>query len=572
MLLQNPLSIQNGGMFFLPGIADKFCLRIAGLGGVENEGLIHTGTPIETWRLLRLQVGTYLYSQLMTRCCLSSAPVTNAMQLALSLLNNNDVQNIGLLSMGSGAVASVFHNVTAEIYLDGRPLSNRVLSPIVISYDESSVHNSLSFSSTDPDLYRLCDPMLMPGEIRIEAQVGTRMMQFIIVERPGEDINFFVEAISVSAKEDEFASDIDFTMTEPKLASAIAASLTEYCPVTWSAFDWVVPASFSFSGKPIDGILQLAGAIGAVVRCQDDGSLLVRRKRPVRPVDMPVTAAAVDYTDANLLTLSQNDEAASGYNAIEVFGSNGIAGDEDGVFLPGLQIEEESPVQGETVHVRVFWGTNTPAVDDAYVTAGSIEIADGGTFTEIEQTEIVEFTNGTGSVSLPVKAITSYSWIGTPAGVITETIGATDLIVPELPGFGIAEVKYTAEYQRYKLTGHDVEQLIAVFFIAAGTAVDVVISTSSDDPVYAPAITEELLTSDAAAVERGMAEIDAMKYRKSILSVSAPYLDAAIDGTLAHVNDPHISAIGNYHIKSSTIEIDGPKITNTLGLEQCLIS
>lgn len=443
-------------------------------------------------------------------------------------------------------------------------------SPITITYDEGNVHNSLSFSSSDPNLYAWCNPLTLYGEPRIEVHIGTRVLQFIIVERNGEDVNFSVEAISVSAKEDEFAEDITFTMDEPQMASVIAASLTNYCPVVWECGDWLVPKTFTFSGKPLDGIQQLASEIGAIVRCQDDGSLLVRKRRPVRPVNLPITPANVTYEDNTLLSLSHSEELASGYNAVDVYGFV------DERALPELRIEEfsdgHSAVVGETVVVQIYWSGITPNVLSTFVTDGSIEVLDGGNFTTKTLKERVEFKEGKATVSSPIKEMLAHEWIGTAGGTITFEQNYKELELEDstTDGFGIADVKYTTEYQRYRVYNHNVEMLIAAFFLNETNSIYASVRTA-DEPVYAPDVSAPLLTNTAAAVERGTAEIDNWKYRKSLLSIEVPYNDLAIDGNIAYIDDPHIQHIGNYHIKSASIVIDGPKRTNQLTVEQCLI-
>jgi hypothetical protein len=135
----------------------------------------------------------------------------------------------------------------------------------------------------------------------------------------------------------------------------------------------------------------------------------------------------------------------------------------------------------------------------------------------------------------------------------------------------VATVKYRSTYQRYFLDNHFVERLIAVLFLQSAPGVWVRVLTDGDS-VLGPAISAPMLSSDAAATERATAWIDANKYRKSIVSVSAPYQDAAVDGALAHVNDDYIGAPGNYHIVSSRIQIAGVGVNNVLELEKCLIS
>jgi hypothetical protein len=500
---------------------------------------------------------------------ISGDPVNQAQAILSGLLATNDIQAFQKNMTALADIAAMFHSTTAEIYLDGRPLSSRVLSPITITYSEANVHNTITFSSTDPELFSWCDPLLMPDSVRIEAQIGARMMQFIIISRVGESIDFTVSGISVSDLDDSLADDVSFVLTTPTLASEIAVGLTNYCPVDWQAFDWVVPDGFSFSGKPLDGIQTLAAEIGAIVRCADDGSLIVRNKRPVRPVDMPFAAAIISYDESTVIELSHSEEEASGYNAVEVDGR------QSETESPMLELEEtfdgHTPEPGETVRVRVYWGGMNPDVADTYVTAGEITIMDGGQMHVQTETDIfVEFKDGKGSVGYPISKLVSYEWEGYPAEEITYDVNGKELFIPDI-GFAIAKIKYETLYQRYEVANHLVDMLIAVLFPNASPSIHAIIRTE-DDPKYGSVISAPLLTTNAAAVVRGTAYIDENKYPKSNLTVTTPYNDLAIDGSVAWLHDSRIGSPGNHHIKTANIIINGPMVTNSLEIEKCLIS
>jgi len=350
------------------------------------------------------------------------------------------------------------------------------------------------------------------------------------------------------------------------LASELADSLTNYCPVDWQAPDWVVPIEFNFSGYPIDGILALAAQIKAVVRCQDDGSLLVRKRRPIRPIYMDSGSADINYDRTLLISLSQAEEGSSGYNAIEVSGWT------PEMFIPQLILEdvESGPVIGQTVFIRVYWAGHPVSVIDTYITNGILTPIGDGLFFNDEIETTVQFKSGNASLSLPIHTLVSWEWIGDAGGEITYTQYGNELIIPNNT-FRVAKIKYRSRYQRYSLSGTNVELLIAVLYLQPTDEIRMQVRTS-DEPVWSPEISAEWLTDENITIERGTAEIDAMKYRKSVISVEAPYNDLAIDGLLANINDDEIGYPGNHHIESSIIVFDGPKITNKLGMEKCLIS
>ena len=481
----------------------------------------------------------------------------------------------GFTIMGTSDVvalsASRIAVTTAEVYLDGRPLSSRA-EGINISCDESNVHNEITISGNDPELFAMANPEILYGEPRIEARVGSRIINFLLLSREGEKTDFMITGLSVSAKEDmPFTAEIDFQLTEPTLASDIAASLTQYCPVEWVAEDWLVPSGFSFSGTPLYGITQLAGEIGAVVRCRDDGSILIRKRRPVRPIHMPFAVADVSYNRSSLIMLGHSEDLETGYNAVKVTGQT-----PDSSFVPQIQLEPipegestRSPGTGEACYIRVYWAGNDPSVFNTYVTDGIITPVGGGAFfTDIEET-IIDFINGIGNVSLPIFELISCAWIGDPGGQPTFVKHSTELSIGT-GKFRVGTVKYRTRFQRYKIDMHNVERLIAVLFLGSTPDISVTIRTS-DNPVEGDVIDAPLLTSEYAAVARGTDWID-RQYRKSICDITVPYNDSAIDGNIAYIDDDHIGVPGNYHIVSSEISIEGPKILNNLKVEKCMTS
>ncbi len=502
----------------------------------------------------------------------SDDSINSFQQQLQTFLENNDTRGYQNITNALQNISSRIYSPSAEIYLDGRPLSRRAYG-FRISYNESSVHNEITFSSNDPELFRISDPEIEYGEIRIEAQVGNRMIQFLLDERNGDSSAFSVSGISVSAKEDSpYADDINYSMTEAKLASEIAEELTNFCPVEWEVEDWVVPLSFEFSGKPLDGIQKLAFEIGGIVRCQDDGSLLVRYPMPTRPVDVDSVIADVNYSRSNLIKLNASEEPESGYNAVTILGYV------QDIFIPDLQLEEipegggetRQPFIGETCYVRAYWAGRESTISDTDATSGRIEVVGGGNPYSQTEVELLEFKDGVASVNLPCHEILAVDWIGRSGGEISFTQYSKELFIAS-SGFGICSVKYRTEYQKYVLSGHNVEKLIAILFLT--TLPDIYVNVKTmDESKYGSVISAPLLTTASAAVARGIVWIDNNKYRKHLATIEAPYDDNSIDGKLGFINDANIGYQGNYYIVSSDIVIDGPKVTNEMGIKRCLIS
>ncbi|WP_290797586.1 hypothetical protein, partial [Halomonas sp.] len=298
--------------------------------------------------------------------------------------------------------------------------------------------------------------------------------------------------------------------------------------------------------------------------------------RPVRPVDMPTAGFHVSYNMEDTVSLSHSEIPESGYNAVQVMGQTSEYD------FPILQVEEvktdgeldehgmpptRRPYRGETTYVRVFWGGEPRNVVDSYSTDGSIEVVGGGVFYSEERIETVHFEDGLGRVSLPVEDLISWEWVGDSASSVNYTRHSMELKIPDTK-FRIAVVKYKILFQRYMLTGHDVEQLIAVLFLESKPDVFMKIRTAQD-PVYGSSIEDALLSDEAAAVVRGTSWID-QQYRKSLIRLSAPYKEEALDGRIAYINDARIGSPGNYHIQKSVISINGPVVKNEIEVEKCL--
>jgi hypothetical protein len=449
--------------------------------------------------------------------------------------------------------------------MTGRAQSYRVV------YNENSVHNELTITSNDPELFEWSDPELYYGEPRIELVVGSRLIQFVIESREGEMTNFTIVGLSLSIKEDiPYAQGIDYQLTEPLMASEIAASLTTYCPVVWEAIDWLVPVGFSFSGPPLQGIQQLADEVGAIVRCQDDGSLLVRARRPVRPIEMQEAMPHITYNRSSIIVLGQNEEIGSGLNAVNVTGHMPES------FVPNLQLEPivsgdstRSPAVGETFYIRAYWSGHVPSVIQRYVTDGKIQIVGSGAFYTEVLTEVVNFLDGMATVQFPILSLVSVEWIGDQGGLVLFVPHTNELGIG-VGKFRVAKVKYVTQFTRYKILDHNVEQLIVALFLRSRPGIAVTVRTG-EDPVFGGEINAPLLTTETAAIARGVAWLD-QQYRKSICTISVPYDDLGVDGNIAFIDDFHIGSPGNYHITGVDIIVDDVKVINQLRLEKCLVS
>jgi len=394
-------------------------------------------------------------------------------------------------------------------------------------------------------------------------QVGSRTIYFLLESRSGDEKEFTLWGRSLSAREElPYATSLEYELESSKSAQAVVEEILEVNSLDWGVQDWNLPASFEFAGVPMEGVQQIASAIGAVVRCKDDGTVYIRQRFPVRPINMNDGTVAVNYNRKNLTALGYEEGKGTGYNKIEVTGAT------SNVDLPTLELEESSPLQSTDVHIRAYWAGKKPTEDPIlYVTDGNADFLKDDTS---EETEVVVFQNGVGSVAYPISSVKSTTWIGDSGVNITYEKHSSDLEIDD-EAYRVATLVYNTEYSKYKLSNHDVDLLI--FLLTFGGESDVSVSVKfGDGDVQAPDLAQAFLTSQSIAVVAGTAWLDSNKYSWKRITIETPYSDDAIDGVLAYINDAEVDCLGKFHIRSCKIIFDGIRILNEIKVLQCQTS
>jgi hypothetical protein len=537
-------------------------LRLCASGDTGILNLL-AGMGISRAQALLSQLGTSAAGAQALRNLISADPAAAAQILRLVIDENNRIHGEQNLRLALKDLAAQFPDISCAISIDGKPVRHRIISASV-TYSQDSAHNAIMIVSSDFDLYSLADPDILRGEQRIELQVGTRVLYFMIEERSGDPRQWSIWGRSLSAREDvPHATESAYTQDEPESASAVAEDLLTVCALDWTAPDWVLPDTFEFFGSPIEGVRQIASAIGAVVRSQDDGSIEVRRRYPVRPIDLPTASPDVTYSsETEVIEVGFRRVTGSRYNAVQV---NGYSPE---VFLPDLEVEETSPIQGTDVHVRAYWAGQIPAAPPTvYVTAGAVtKLADG----TAAQTERVIFSGGVGELSYPPEDVSSVLWIGANGGAVSwekhvKTLGISTT-EPRL-----ATVTYTTQFSRYRIYDHNVSELVFTMVVSPGRDASVRVRMGAGDR-EALAINEPLLTSAGICVERGRAFLDDSRYDAIEIDIVAPYEDEAVDGAVICLEQDDLHITGNALIFAAGIEIEGPRITNRLRVRKWQVS
>lgn len=259
------------------------------------------------------------------------------------------------------------------------------------------------------------------------------------------------------------AALLDFPWAEPVegeltgQASVLARRLAGDIDIDWRAIDWrISPGRWIANGESPLALLQtLASAVGATLRSQPDGSLLVAPLYPVSPQDWATTEpAAYLTTTGEVITLSTGDERKDGINAITVGDSNASTST--------LRLEEDQDKRrGGTTEVLVY---QTPWRDDFTVTHRGDPAKAGVEFMSLEEPVIADeeiiVQDGKGQAHYPVYAIVGARWnwrnLGTP------TFAESGEIEVAAQDESILLLSYRTKRKRYKAREVNMTDLLIV--------------------------------------------------------------------------------------------------------------
>ena len=495
--------------------------------------------------------------------------VADAHGLGVEVLMNSMLYGVSGNQSILGAMGEFhrYYSVDYEIYLDGMPIKHRITSAN-ISCDQGSVHDTIDFSSLDRQLFFHCDPFVAGdyGTPRIEVHVGARVMNFLLETREGDEQNFSIWGRSLSALNDRpYAETTSYVLENDTLISEIAEDVIPGAIVDWDTIDWTVRSEWNFQGYPLDGLSELADIAGQIVRSRDDGTLVVRDKFSVRPKDLPTAKADVDYDrETNIIRLSMSEDYGTNLNVIDVDGYS------QEIFLPDLSVEEPEDGElaiGDDCYVRAYWAGKKPndtSLISYIATDGNAEVYEEDVVEEME--EIVHFENKSGSVSNPIDTDDiQVTWYGNDGGELTiPNSHGTDLNCEA--DFAVGVVKYKTKYDRYRLFGHNVLEMLFAVYGMDPDAINLTVKLDVDDieRKATDVISSDFITTEAVAIHAAMNWFDDNYYNATTITLSVPYDDNARDGNLAYINNAEIGCTGTYLIRRADIVFEGPKVTNEL--------
>ena len=247
-------------------------------------------------------------------------------------------------------------------------------------------------------------------------------------------------------------------------ASAIAEEIASMAGLSadWQTIDWVVKADrlSVTDGDPLQPLLLLAEAAGAVVESMPDGSLLVRDKYPVSPKNYDVAAEDQVFTDEqDNLSTQETLSNLPYYNYLELGDIQPSSELNDRIeFIP----DEIDDARGK---LRVYpfpWRTEFELINTGPT---SVRLSRLGART-MQHEELVEFNDYTGNVEYPIYSLDSIDWIRVSLAPLTIEQYTSRLFcsTSDPYGYSLANVSYTKRYIEYDVSGKigDIANIIMV--------------------------------------------------------------------------------------------------------------
>lgn len=214
--------------------------------------------------------------------------------------------------------------------------------------------------------------------------------------------------------------------------------------VTWNVIDWPIPAGriSAEQAVPIDLARQIVGTIGAVLEPDKTGALIVRDTFRVNIPDYSSVVPDQVYTDIeHNLSVSETFEPRDDYNKFRIL--EGDAGFTDTLeWVPN----EDITTGGILRAYPTPWRTTIQIVHTDGSSVSLARVDPVATQTR-QETQVVEFIAGNGTLSFPAISIDTIVWhsdvlpsLALEAHTATITAGTS-----VNQGYGVAEITYTVE-------------------------------------------------------------------------------------------------------------------------------
>lgn len=242
------------------------------------------------------------------------------------------------------------------------------------------------------------------------------------------------------------ASAISYTLSTPKMASAIAVELVGR-PVIWQIVDWLIPATYFAveSVTPISALQTIANAAGGIVVTNPAGDLVVRYKFPVSVTTYEVATPHSLLTDSeDNLSCSETINTTDVVNRLRIRNSAGEASDR-------LEFVQDENVD-DTGTLKAYVMPWRPV--EVKHTGGAVVFLGPQVLETRTETALVEIVDGKASLQYPAVSITGVVWKSDPLGTLSvdpRTMEVTASDKTTNYGYGLAEITYVVECYTYRV-------------------------------------------------------------------------------------------------------------------------
>lgn len=449
------------------------------------------------------------------------------------------------LALANPSVLVAPYSVT--ILIDGRDVTDMV-SECSITSSETALFDTLDLSLPDGTDWPLSNP---PAEVVV--QLSDETHTFMVEEFGGQGATRTIWGRPHSAL---YAEPWSAPSVWSNLTSAAATSAelaTAMAGAAWSAPVSPLPRRYEVAGTPSAALQALAAAYGCLAVFPSTSSgITVRRKWPVRPVDMATAALTITRETAiSDIDISKSDTPP--------YGSVTVLGYSNEIELPSFDVEG-SPVLGKPAYVRLYWTRADHPNITSWITSGGAQSM--GTVYETV-TETLVFENGQASASHPVWNLDSYQWLGVNCGSISwqQNNGYGTGLHLASPGHGVASVTYRTCYDRWYLSGQAVTTVqFGIDMAGAAVAARVQLASGGAD---AGEVKQALLADTAACVAHGEALLDDSRVRSTVRT-TIPRNEHLDTGATVWVEDELTNVAGFGKLTSVVTRIKPTSITQAV--------
>lgn len=289
----------------------------------------------------------------------------------------------------------------------------------------------------------------------VEVQGDVYAMQYSaksIDRQAPSDVTITVEGLSPAmVLQEPRAENLTKTYDTHMLASDLIEDIVGQS-VSWDFYNWTIPAYTVAADNaiPLDLAKTIMEKVGAILYSEYDGSLSVRKKYKVPTNTYILVTPDQQYTDMyDNLSVSETYDIRSGYNKYRITDSDDAYSDRL-EFIP----DEDDNLIGD---LRAYPSPWRLTIDIA-TTNNTLQLVGARSWvTRTEESEIIEFVEGSSSLRYPAETITDIIWHSLPLEGILHTQYTTDISASTSlnDGYGLAEITYTVKCLQASTAGID---------------------------------------------------------------------------------------------------------------------